>query len=282
MLFINTQKLLNEFCSKLLNSNIVSIDTEFERRNTYYAILSIIQIKSGEHIAVVDALTNLDLTIFKQILINDKILKLFHAPREDIEIFYHLFGIIPNNVFDIQIAANICGFGKQISYEDICYSICNVTINKTYQKSDWIKRPISVSMLEYAVQDVEYLEVIYQKLNEIIAKNNLANELNNRLQILLNIKNYNLDPENAWLKIKFFETSENFKQRLQNFAAYRERQARKINIPRKHFILDEDLIKLSNNLPLTDQDFKKLRLKSKYLQKHLYKDQIIGLCKKMS
>ncbi|MFY9589984.1 ribonuclease D [Rickettsia endosymbiont of Halotydeus destructor] len=278
---IDNQKMLNELCTKLSNMDIISIDTEFSRRNTYYAKLSIIQVKAGKHSAIIDALTNLDLTAFNQILINDKILKLFHAPREDLEIFYHLFGGLPHNIFDIQIAADICGFGKQLSYDDLCYKVYNVSIDKTYQKANWLKRPIKEEMLNYAMQDVEYLEVIYKKLYKIITENNLTKKYNTQLQSLLDVKNYFVKPEDAWRKVRFYRESEEFITKMQILASYREEQVKHLDIPRKHFILDEDLIMLCQALPVTEENFKKLKLKSRYLHKQQYSDQIINLCKKL-
>ncbi|WP_342269703.1 ribonuclease D [Rickettsia endosymbiont of Orchestes rusci] len=282
MLIIDNQKILDEFCARLSNIDIISIDTEFSRRNTYYAKLSIIQVKAGSYSAIIDGLSNLDLAVFNQILINDKILKLFHAPREDLEIFYYLFGVLPCNIFDIQIAADICGFGKQLSYDDLCYKIYDVKIDKTCQKSNWLKRPIKEEMLNYAMQDLEYLEVIYKELYKIITENNLIKEYNTQLQYLLNIKNYFVKPADAWQKVRFRRESSEFIAKMQILARYREEQVKQINIPRRHFIIDEDLIKLCQALPVTAEDFKNLKLKSRYLRKQKYSEQIINLCKKIS
>ncbi|HJD56005.1 MAG TPA: ribonuclease D [Rickettsia endosymbiont of Pyrocoelia pectoralis] len=277
MHIIDNQKTLEEFCKKLSKSSYLSIDTEFERRYTYYAKLSIIQVKAENYCYIIDALSNLDLNIFNQLLIDKNIIKIFHAPREDLEIFYNLFKILPSNVFDIQIAANICGFGKQLSYDDLCYNMFGITIDKTHQKSNWLKRPIDQDMLDYALLDVEYLEAIYRKLNKIILDNNLLDKYQEMLQPLLNINSYNVKPQDAWKKIRFRTDDKNFISKLQTLAAYREENAQSLNIPRKHFILDEDIIKLCKYMPITDKDFKKLHIKSKYLYKQKYKDEIVKL-----
>ncbi|MGX6959718.1 MAG: ribonuclease D [Rickettsia endosymbiont of Pentastiridius leporinus] len=277
MHIIDNQKTLEEFCKKLSNASYLSIDTEFERRYTYYAKLSIIQVKTENYCGIIDALSNLNLDIFNRLLIDENIIKIFHAPREDLEIFYNLFKMLPSNIFDIQIAANICGFGKQLSYDDLCYNIFGITIDKTHQKSNWLKRPIDKDMLDYALLDVEYLEAIYRKLNKIILDNNLLDKYQEAIQPLLNINSYNVKLEDAWKKMRFRTEGKDFIRKLQMLAAYREENAQSLNIPRKHFILDEDIIKLCRYMPVTDKDFKKLNIKSNYLHKQKYKNEIIKL-----
>jgi len=278
MQIIDNQKTLEEFCRELSTKQWLSIDTEFERRYTYYAKLSIIQIKGENCCGIIDALSNLDLNNFNKLLIDNNIIKIFHAPREDLEIFYNLFKTIPSNIFDIQIAAHICGFGKQLSYDDLCYKLLGIIIDKTHQTSDWLKRPITRAMLNYAFLDVEYLDKIYKKLNKIILDDNLTHQYQTLLQPLLSIKNYASKSEDAWKKIKFRIEDPDFIGKIQVLAAYREEKARILNIPRKHFILEEDLLKLCKYFPLTEQDFEKLKLKSKYLHKQKYTDEILKLC----
>jgi len=279
MQIINSQKTLEELCKQLANKTCLSIDTEFERRYTYYAQLSIIQVKAENYCGIIDALSNLDLSIFNKLLVDSNITKIFHAPREDLEIFYNLFKTLPSNIFDIQIAANICGFGKQLSYDDLCYKLIGITIDKTHQKSNWLKRPITSDMLNYAMLDVEYLYKIYKELNNIIVRNNLISKYQTALNCLLNAGNYKVEPKDAWKKIKYRSDDKGFNSKIQILAAYREENVQTINIPRKHFILDEDLIKICKYQPVTDKDFKNLNLKSKYLHKQKYKDEIISLFK---
>ncbi len=275
---IDNQKTLEEVCKQLASKTCLSIDTEFERRYTYYAQLSIIQVKAENYCGIIDALSNVDLNIFNKLLADNNITKIFHAPREDLEIFYNLFKTLPSNVFDIQIAANICGFGKQLSYDDLCYKLFGIAIDKTHQKSNWLKRPITSDMLNYAMLDVEYLYKIYKELNNIIIRSNLVNKYQTTLGSLLDVRNYKVEPKDAWKKIKYRSDDKSFNRRIQILAAYREKNAQTIDIPRKHFILDEDLIKLCKYLPVTNKDFKNLNLKSKYLYKQKYKDEIISLC----
>ncbi|MCC8371287.1 MAG: ribonuclease D [Rickettsia endosymbiont of Pseudomimeciton antennatum] len=278
MLIINNQKILNEFCQQLLDCKTISVDTEFLRKNTYFAQLSIIQIMTNSHKVIIDTLCDLDLSPLNEIFLNDKMLKIFHAPREDFEIFYHLFKKLPRNVFDIQIAAGICDFGKHLSYSDICSKICFVHIDKTYQRADWLRRPISSNMLDYAIKDVEYLEPVYKILQPIIQDNNLQNEYDEQIKSLLNIENYIVDAQKAWQKVKFHNHSEFFINKMKIMAAYREEQASTIDLPRRHFITDEELVKICQYLPTSNEDFENLKLNGRYLSKQKYRTQLADLC----
>ncbi len=262
----------------MLDCKTISVDTEFLRKNTYFAQLSIIQIMTSSHKVIIDTLCDLDLFPLNEIFLNEKVLKIFHAPREDFEIFYHLFKKLPRNVFDIQIAAGICDFGKHLSYSDICSKICFVHIDKTYQRSDWLKRPISANMLEYAIKDVEYLEPIYSILQPIIQDNNLQNEYDEQIKSLLNIENYIVNAQKAWQKVKFHNHSEFFINKMKIMAAYREEQASTIDLPRRHFISDEELVKICQYLPTSNQDFESLKLNGRYLSKQKYRTQLANLC----
>ncbi len=278
MLIIDNQKTLNEFCCQLLGCDVISVDTEFLRRNTYFAQLSIIQIMTKSHKVIIDTLYGLDLLPINEIFVNDKILKIFHAPREDFEIFYHLFRKLPKNVFDIQIAADVCNFGKSLSYSDICDKICFVHIDKTYQRSDWLRRPINANMLDYAIKDVEYLEPVYRVLQPIIQNSNLQSEYDEQIKSLLNNENYTVNAQQAWQKVKFNNYSESFINIMKVMAAYREEQASIIDLPRKHFITDEELVKICQYLPTTNKDFENLKLNGRYLSKQKYRTELADLC----
>ncbi|XVN43022.1 MAG: ribonuclease D [Candidatus Rickettsia vulgarisii] len=278
MQIIDNQNSLDQFCDELNNYKIISVDTEFLRENTYFAQLSTIQIMTTDHKVIIDALSKINLAAINEIFLDDKILKIFHAPREDFEIFYHLFKSLPRNIFDIQIAAGVCNLGKYLSYADICSKLCDVQIDKTYQRSNWLDRPLNINMLDYAIKDVEYLQPIYQILQQIIIDRNLQNDYNLLAESLLNIENYLVNPAKAWKKIKFNNHSSSFLDKIKIMAAYREDNASKINIPRRHFISDEDLIKICQYLPSNDQDFNKLNLNSDYLSKQKYRTEISNLC----
>ncbi|WP_375326830.1 ribonuclease D [Candidatus Tisiphia endosymbiont of Nemotelus uliginosus] len=278
MLIIDNQNGLNNFCEQLLQYKVIGVDTEFVRERTYFAQLSIIQVITSDHKMIIDNLSKIDLSPLNEIFLNDQILKIFHAPREDFEIFYRLFKKLPKNIFDIQIAAGLSNFGKYLSYADICSKICGIQVDKTYQRSNWLKRPINADMLDYAIKDVEYLEPIYQILQPIIANNNLQQDYNAQIKSLLNIENYIVNPSNAWKKVRFDNYSSTFIDKMKIMAGYREEGASKIDVPRRHFITDEDLVKICQYLPISDKDFKNLRLESNYLNNKIYRTEVGNLC----
>ena len=276
MLIINNQQALNEFCSLLKCNSIISIDTEFSRHSTYYAKLSTIQIKGGENIAIIDALNNIDLSPICSLLIDENILKIFHAPREDFEIFYYLFKKLPKNVFDIQTAANACGLGKNLSYNDICIKICGVGIDKTYQKADWLQRPLTKQIINYALTDIKYLEQIYFSLLPRIRDTKSQQEFISGIAYILDLASYSINIEDTWQKVKFFDKSRSFISKMKILASYREAQAQIINLPRKHFLKDEDLIKLCQYLPTNNREFEALNIDNFYLNRDKNKNKYCG------
>lgn len=278
MQLITDQKILEDICNQLSKEEIISVDTEFHRRVTYFAKLSIIQIVTKNHQIIIDYLAGLDLTPLKSIFLNTKILKIFHSAREDFEIFYRLFGVLPCNIFDTQIAASCCGLGNSVSYSDLCQQICDVTIDKKYQKANWLKRPIKPQMLEYAIKDVQYLEPLYSYLLKKIEENHTQEEYKKKLETLLLSENFIANLEKAWLKVKFQRRSKAFNHRMQIIAAFREECARKGDIPKRHFASDEDLVKICEHLPITNAELDKLKLNSCHFKKDKYKNKLFDLC----
>ena len=278
MLIINNQRSLEEICKKLAHTRILSVDTEFLRRNTYFAHLSIVQIITDNHQIIIDILEVPDLTPLKNILLDNQILKILHAPKQDFEIFYRLFNELPQNIFDTQIAANICGLGSSLSYSELCKKICHITIDKTHQTANWLKRPISQDMLNYAIMDVKYLEPIYNHLYQIMLGKNLLNEYQTKINSLLDIKNYIINFQNAWQKIKVRDRSKNFIDKIQVLAAFREEYAKQNDLPRQHLITDKDLLKICNYLPTTNKELDSLNLSSKQITRAKYKSKLFELC----
>lgn len=278
MQLINHQSQLEDICRQLVNCPILSIDTEFSRRRTYFADLSIVQIMTKQHQVIIDILAGLDLTPLKNILADRQIIKIFHAPQQDFEIFHHLFHQLPQNIFDTQIAANICGLGKSLSYSDLCQNICQVTIDKTYQKANWLKRPISQNMLNYAIIDVQYLEPLYWHFQALIKAENHLEAYQHKIDLLLNNDHYLANFQDAWQKIKLSGHSKSFVDRMQILAAFREEYARHSNLPRRHFITDEDLIKICHHLPGDAGSLRALKLNSYRINELKYQNKLFELC----
>lgn len=272
--FIDNSHDFIDLCKMLYKSQAIAIDTEFLRKDTYYAKLSIIQISNGKEIFIIDAI-KINLEPFKTLLLDNKILKIFHAPTQDFEILYRLFRITPNNIFDTQIAAEFCELGTSISYANLCQSICSVSIDKSYQTANWMQRPIPQDMLNYASLDVKYLHQIYHYLLPRISDINKYHEtLQNNL---LDNKLYIMNLASAWRKVKCSYKSRHFLGKLQMLASFREEYAALSNIPRGHFITDSDLIKMCEILPTTNKEFQRFNTKLTAAHKNTLFDLCAGI-----
>lgn len=269
--FIENDNGLIDLCSMLHNCQSIALDTEFLRRDTYYAKLSIIQISNGDEVFIIDAL-KVNLEPLKALLLDNNVLKIFHAPTQDFEILYRLFRITPKNVFDTQIAAALCDLGTSISYANLCQTICSITIDKSYQAGNWLQRPLPQNMLHYASLDVKYLHQIYNDLyNKIPDIEQYHTLVQNNL---LNPKLYIMNLAGAWRKVKCNYKSHQFLGRLQMLASFREEYAALSNVPRGHFIADNDLVKMCDVLPTTTKEF--ARFTTKLTASH--KNTLFDLC----
>ncbi len=278
MLLIDNQIELEKISAIISGQKIVSIDTEFQRTSSYYAKLSLIQMVCGEHQIIIDVLAKLDLTPIRKLFSNSSILKVFHAPRQDFEILYNIFGFIPNNVFDTQIAAEVLGLGKSLSYSELCWQICGVKLDKKNQFSNWLKRPVDAEKLDYAINDVLYLAKIYEMLQDKIRQNNLENLYEQKLSQLLSLNNYKFDSSIAWKKIRFQNSSTKLKKYMQEIAAFREEHARNLDVPRRHFLTDEELIAICKSLPTNEQELKKLNIRSSHFKKNRLNIRLQEIC----
>jgi len=276
--FIQSQKELDLISPELRKAQILSVDTEFLRNMTYFAKLSIIQISAGAKKFIIDAIAIPNLSPIRDILGDTNIKKIFHAPMEDFKIFHHLFGEIPKNVFDTQLAAAVCGLGKSLSYSDLCQKLCHVKIDKTHQKANWYQRPLSDSMLKYAISDVEYLENIYLKLLDMMDEKGLDNIHEEKLLNLLKVDQYTVNSENAWRKIKLYNMPDQVMERLKILAAFREECSSNLDIPRQYFVNDTDLLKLCEKPPQTLGELKQFNIKSWILPNAKYQNQLLDLC----
>ncbi len=259
---ITNQKDFDELVqTKLKQEKYISIDTEFDRRRTYFAILSFIQICTENDIYIIDALIVKDLNLLKEILYDESILKIIHAPEQDFEIFYNLFKAIPKNFFDTQIAAKLCGLKTNISYGDLCYQLYNIKLDKKLQDTNWLVRPISQSMADYMCRDVEYLKNLYDILN--IKLNNLGKygEYLSLTEKIFKQENYQPNPQNAWTKIYIPPNFSKLELDIVKSLAYiRTELAIKKNVPRKYIATNNDILILAINKPSSLKDLKKINI----------------------
>lgn len=257
-------------------SHYVAIDTEFVRRTTYYAKLALIQIKAHDEIFLIDPLQCKDLSYIGEILQDESITKIFHAPQQDFEIFFQLFKKLPQNIFDTQLAAKFCNLGRSLSYRDLCKELLGADIDKTLQKCDWAVRPMTKEMYEYAAADVDNLSNIYEILYNILRTNDHMKDFQHASETLIDPQKYIVDYELSWKKVKFSNRNHRFLQRMKRMAAFREETAAKLNIPRGHFLTDKDLINLCYNLPMTSKELSKLRINSKWLKEN-HKENLLNV-----
>lgn len=232
MSVITTSKALKELCMRLEKSDYVTVDTEFLRDKTYYSILCLIQIADDNEFHAIDTLAaGIDLTPFYDLMENEKVLKVFHAAKQDIEIFVNMAGVVPKPLFDSQIASMVCGFGDSIGYEKLVMALCNQTLDKSTRFTDWSRRPLTQRQIDYALGDVTHLRVIYKKLAAQLKENGREHWLSEELAHMLDKGSYIIQPVNAWKRIKIRNSNRRFNAIVHKVAQWRETEAQKRNIP---------------------------------------------------
>lgn len=251
---------LTKFCDRLIKSSYITVDTEFMRDQTYWPRLCLVQIANDHEAAAIDTLAKgIDITPLLNLLTNPRILKIFHAARQDLEIFYRLMGRLPSPIFDTQIAAMVCGFGDSAGYDTLVRKLTDETIDKSSRFTDWALRPLSQRQINYALGDVTHLRQVYIKLNEMLGQNNRHNWMDEELSILRDTKNYTFAPEDAWRRIKYRAPKPRFLAILKEVAAWREIEAQNKDIPRNRIVRDESLIEISHHAPKTINDLSRAR-----------------------
>ena len=262
---IKTTSELSQFCDYAYNFDYITVDTEFLRERTYYPKLCLIQLAipgDQENSAVlIDPLEgNLDLSPLYKIFLDSDIVKVFHAARQDLEIFFHDKNIIPSPLFDTQLAAMVCGFGEQVGYETLVRSICKVNLDKSSRFTDWSLRPLSNNQQQYALADVTHLRQIYEYLKEQLKRNERETWLEEELDILKNPETYITRPNEAWRRIKSRSNSNKFLGIVARLAEFRETYAQKNNIPRNRVLKDDALMELASLKPKSFDDLSRSRL----------------------
>ncbi len=251
---------LKAFCAELNEGPYVALDTEFIRDQTYWPKLCLIQAASPTAEGIIDPLAkDIDLAPFHKLLANKKVMKVFHAARQDIEIFHHSAGIIPQPLFDSQIAAMVCGFGEAASYETLVRRIAKADIDKSARFTDWSRRPLSKRQLEYALADVTYLRTIYETLSAELEKSGRAVWLEEEEKTLKDPATYKLEPEDAWRRLKLRSSNKKFVALVMAMAAWREREAQSRDVPRNRVVKDEAILEIASHPPATAEALSDIR-----------------------
>lgn len=203
MNLITTTQGLQEAVSQLSKSAFVTVDTEFIRETTFWPELCLIQMASPDTTALVDALApDLDLSPFFELMANKSVVKVFHAARQDIEIVFHLGNLIPEPVFDTQVAAMVCGFGDAISYDHLVSRIAGVHLDKSSRFTDWRRRPLSEKQLTYALADVTHLRDVYLYLQNRLTEEGRNDWVSEEMRILTARETYDMHPDDAWKRLR--------------------------------------------------------------------------------
>ena len=265
MQIITTTAALAAFCAEAAKHPYVTVDTEFLRERTYYSKLCLLQLaypgKDDDSGAIVDPLVEgLSLEPVYALFRNPDVVKVFHAARQDLEIFFVDAGVIPAPLFDTQVAAMVCGFGEQAGYETLVRKIAKAEVDKSSRFTDWSRRPLSEAQMAYALADVTHLRLVYEYLAARLAKSGRARWVAEEMAVLNDPATYRVDPDEAWMRVKTRTTSAKFLGVVRELAKFREVYAQTRDIPRSRVYKDDALVELASTKPLTEADLGRSRL----------------------
>jgi ribonuclease D len=257
---ITTTSELAAVCGRMASHPFVTVDTEFLRETTYYPLLCVAQMASPEEAVVIDALApEIDLAPFFELMANEKVMKVFHAARQDIEIVWHRAKLIPHPIFDTQVAAMVLGYGDSISYDQLVARITGDALDKSHRFTDWTRRPLSDAQLSYAVSDVTHLRDVYQALVGDLERRGRVDWVQEEMEVLTSADTYRMDPENAWQRLKTRVRKPKELAVLIEVAAWREREAQARDVPRSRVLKDEVIADIAVQAPTTIEKLKNLR-----------------------
>ena len=261
---LTTTEALAEFCAKAKTQPYVTVDTEFLRERTYWSKLCLVQMalpgSDGEAVLVDPLAPDLSLEPIYDLFRHEDTVKVFHAARQDLEIFFTEAGVFPVPLFDTQVAAMVCGFGEQVGYETLVKKIARQSLDKTSRFTDWSRRPLTEAQKTYAIADVTHLRVIYEFLSKELRKSGREAWVEEEEAILLNPETYITRPDEAWLRVRTRSSSPRFLAIVRALAAFREDYAQSRNIPRNRVFKDDALAELASTKPVTMEDLGRSRL----------------------
>lgn len=262
---LTTTEALADFCQKAAGHDYVTIDTEFLRERTYYSKLCLIQMAvpgdSEEDAVLIDPLVgDMSLEPLYDLFRDESTVKVFHAARQDLEIFFVEGKVFPKPLFDTQVAAMVCGFGDQAGYETLVRKIAKAQVDKTSRFTDWSRRPLTDAQKTYALGDVTHLRDVYEFLEQKLKKTNRTKWVEEELEVLTHPDTYIVHPENAWRRLKTRTNSRRFLAMARELARFRENYAQSRNIPRNRVYKDDALLELASTKPASIQDLGRSRL----------------------
>jgi ribonuclease D len=257
---ITTTEELEAVCERMARHPFVTVDTEFLRETTFWPILCVIQLASDDEAVAIDCLAEaVDLQPLLRLMADERVVKVFHAARQDLEIFWKLAGVLPTPLFDSQVAAMVCGFGEQVSYSELVHSICKVSIDKSSRFTDWARRPLADTQIAYAIGDVTHLREIYRILSERLRTTNRQTWLQDEMKVLNSPATYEQHPERAWERYKSRARKPRDLAVLMEIAAWRESEAQARDVPRARVLKDDVMIELALAAPRSVETLGNLR-----------------------
>jgi ribonuclease D len=274
---ITTTSELADACRRMARFPFVTVDTEFLRETTYYPLLCVAQIASPDEALVVDALApGIDLSPFYALMADEKVMKVFHAARQDIEIVWHAAKLIPHPIFDTQVAAMVLGYGDSISYDQLVQRITGDSLDKSHRFTDWTRRPLSDAQLRYAVSDVTHLRDVYLALVADLERRDRAAWVQDEMRILTSPNTYRMEPDNAWQRLKTRVRKPKELAVLIEVAAWREREAQSRDVPRSRVLKDEVIGDIAVQAPTTIDRLKSLRSLPKGFERSRWGEAIVA------
>lgn len=284
MITITTKEALAEFCTRAAKAPYVAVDTEFMRERTYYAKLCLMQLAipgdAPENAVLVDPLADgMSLEPLLNLFQNRDVVKVFHAARQDVEIFFLQHGSFPDPLFDTQVAAMVCGFGDQVGYETLARKIADATIDKSSRFTDWSRRPLTEAQKAYALADVTHLRIIYECIAEQLRESGRESWVEEEMSALTDPTTYVVSPENAWLRIRTRTKAGRFLAIVKELARFRETYAQSRDVPRNRVFKDEALLELASNKPRKAEDLGRTRLLTREARRGEIADGILAAVK---
>ena len=260
MELITTTSELASACARLAKHPVITVDTEFLRETTYYPLLCVVQMASPEEAVVVDALAvGIDLKPFFELMADEKVLKVFHAARQDIEIIVHLANIVPHPIFDTQVAAMVLGYGDSIAYDQLVERVTGHRPDKTHRFTDWSRRPLSKEQMHYAVSDVTHLRDVFAALDADLKKRSRSDWVSEEMEVLTSPRTYDFHPERAWERLKTRVRKPRELAVLMEVAAWREQEAQGRDVPRSRVLKDDAVGDIATHAPTTLEKLAALR-----------------------
>jgi ribonuclease D len=257
---ITTTSELAACCERLAQHPVITVDTEFLRETTYYPLLCVVQMASPDEAVVIDALAEgIDLKSFFDLMADEKVLKVFHAARQDIEIVWHSANIVPHPIFDTQVAAMVLGYGDSIAYDQLVERITGHRPDKTHRFTDWSRRPLTAEQVHYAISDVTHLRDVFTALDADLKKRGRNDWVSEEMEVLTSPRTYDFHPERAWERLKTRVRKPKELAVLMEIAAWREQEAQSRDVPRSRVLKDDAVGDIATHAPTTVERLASLR-----------------------